>query len=227
MLIKTLRDRGARYLGVAGLLVALAGAGACTTSDKQSRDVDPIIAQCKAEICIEEAASSNVAEISNEAGNIISTGDNWWIGMTDTPGNQTLVGWLEQYCQALDDQAGCFGTHGSPGGGLQVTPSACQINAVNDGPPYVLFICSAAAGPNSALDWFINQTCAPRGDVYGCSGTLWVYNPAGAMGLTAYCQGTWQNGNGASTPSFPGSGINFTQGMGAPAGTDWMAICGS
>lgn len=226
MKTKSQHVHGGLFLGTACLLASLSGVGACTEISTQSVDEAEAIAICKAEACIEEIETENVADPETlNAGNIIKTGDNYWIGMTDNAANQTLAGWLEKYCGALNDKAGCFGTHGSPGGGLQVTPSACQISAVKDGPPYMLFICSAAAGPNSALDYFVGKTCAKPADVYGCDGTLWVFKPkADGTGLKAHCQGNWKNGSGNATPPF--TGIEWTAGDTAPAGEDWQSLCG-
>jgi hypothetical protein len=220
----TMNKYGVRFLGKASLLALLAGvAAACLTEVSHSEAEDEALAVCRAEVCLEDQIS--LAGTYN-VNNIVSTGDNWWIGMTNNTGNQTLVEWLEKYCAALGMQAGCFGTHGSPGGSMQVTPNACALDGVK-GPKLVLFICSAAAPDGdkpSTLDWFMKKKCSKKSDVFGCSGTLWVFKPnATGGGLKAFCQGKWQNGDGDNKPPF--TGIEWGEGDSAPAGEDWQSLC--
>lgn len=210
----TTQRTSARGLGSVAVL-ALGFGAACTYAGTSAAEQDLAIACATA--CLDERDDSK---------NVIKKGDNYWIGMTDNKANQQLVDWMEQYCQALDDKAGCFGTHGGGGGELQVRPCGAEIGAVKDGPPYLLLICSAAEGPNSALDWFVGQTCSASSEVIGCTGTIWVQNPKGTKGKSLHCQGEWKNGDGPVNPSFTGSGITFTKGDVIPVGVDWLPVCG-
>jgi hypothetical protein len=178
-----------------------------------------LLARCAVEACADQT-------LRDDRKNIIKTGENYWIGMVENDANKALADWMEKYCQALKMKAGCFGTHGSANGELQVRPCGMEISALKGGPPYLLLICSGAAGTGTAVDWFATQTCSKKAQVFGCDGTIWIRDPANAEGKRAYCQGKWRNGDGVATPDFQGSGISFPQGEALPVDGGWMSICG-